>query len=84
MSVSNQMKALLEESEEMDLSAIIPQLVLGMEAMGLDPSEEDGQKKFVQILKLLSGSKKAALISGMKKFTSSKAKGALKAAKASV
>ena len=87
--VTERMEALLEEAatagaEELDLSGFTQPLVLAMDTMGLDSQDKKDQQKFMQILKLLSGSKKAMLSSAMMKFTSSKAKSALKAAKAAV
>lgn len=78
-----------EEAEEsmgasMDVAAIVPQLVLAMDAAGMDPSDKDQQAEFVSMLKLLAGAKKSELMKAMKTYSSSKAKKAMKAAKAAI
>lgn len=79
-----------EEAEEsamamsMDIDAIVPQIVLAMDAAGLDPSDAQQQAEFVAMLKLLAGAKKPALMKAMKTYSSSKARKAVKAAKASI
>jgi hypothetical protein len=85
MSVTPKMLALLgEENERMpDPKVLIPQLVLAMEAAGMDPGDEGHQEIFIGMLKKLVSSK-AALLKGMKMFNASKALKALKVAKAAV
>jgi hypothetical protein len=80
------MKSLLseaEESVEIEMKAALPQLILAMDAMGLDPQNDEHQEQFVAMLKKLV-TNKSKLMSAMKMFSASKAKKALKAAKASV
>jgi hypothetical protein len=87
MTIADKMQNLLSEAEEggdMDMKKVLPQLVLAMEAMGMDPADEEHQKQFIGVLKALVGPKKAALMKAMKSFSGAKASKALKAAKASV
>jgi len=85
MSVSIKMLALLgEENEPMpDPKVLIPQLVLAMDAAGMDPGDEGHQEIFIGMLKKLITSK-SALLKGMKMFNASRATKALKIAKAAI
>lgn len=86
MSVVERMQNLLSEAEEgmdMDMKKVLPQLVLAMDAMGMDPADEEHQKQFIGMLKKIV-SNKAGLMKAMKGFSASKATKALKAAKAAV
>ena len=87
MAIADKMQILLSEAEEggeMDMKKVLPQLALAMEAMGMDPADEEHQQKFIAVLKMLAGPKKAALMKALKSFSGAKASKALKAAKASV
>lgn len=85
MNITPKMLALLgEENESMpDPKVLIPQLVLAMDAAGMDPGDEGHQEIFIGMLKKLVSSK-AALLKAMKMFNASKATKALKAAKAAI
>lgn len=74
--------ASVPESENIDV--IVPQLVLAMDAAGMDPSDKDQQDKFLAMLKLLAGAKKSELMKAMKTYSSSKARKAVKAAKSAI
>lgn len=86
MSVADRMKNILgeaEESVEIEMKAALPQLVLAMDAMGLDPQDEAHQEQFVALLKKLI-TNKSKLMAAMKMFSASKAKKAVKAAKSTL
>ena len=86
MTITPKMLALLgeENTEGMpDPKILIPQLVLAMDAAGMDPGDEGHQEIFISMLKKLITSK-AALLKGMKMFNTSRAAKALKVAKAAV
>ena len=93
--VSAQMKALLGEDtvgeqEEMDgevevnMKALAPQLILAMQAMGLDPGDEEHLDAFMKTLKVMATSKANILKVALRRWTGAKAKQAVKIAKATV
>lgn len=93
--VTVQMKALLGEDtvgeqEEMDaevevnMKALAPQLVLAMQAMGLDPGDEEHLDAFLKTLKVMATSKANILKVALRRWTGAKAKAAVKVAKASL
>ena len=84
MTVATKMLTLLGEERDLpDPKVLVPQLVLAMETLGMDPGDEGHQEIFVGMLKKLV-TNKAALLKGMKGFTASKAAKALKATKTAV
>jgi hypothetical protein len=85
MQITSKMLALLGEEEvpKERIAALLPQLVLAMDAIGLDPKDEMHQEVFIGILKQLS-TNKSALLKAMKTFSGAKATKAVKAAKASL
>lgn len=89
MSVYERMQSILEEAEmgaegaELDMKAALPQLVLAMDAMGLDPKSEDDQAKFFALLKKMVSSK-ASLMKAMRTFSAGKARTAVKAARSTL
>jgi hypothetical protein len=93
--VTVQMKALLGEDtvgeqEEMDaevevnMKALAPQLILAMQAMGLDPGDEDHLDAFMKTLKVMATSKANILKVALRRWTGAKAKAAVKVAKATL
>lgn len=73
-----------EESASVDyFDALIPQLVLAMDAAGMDPSDKDQQMEFIQLLKKIH-LRPGLLVKAMKNYSSSKASKAMKAAKAAI
>lgn len=93
--VTVQMKALLGEDtvgeqEEMDaevevnMKALAPQLILAMQAMGLDPGDEDHLEAFMKTLKVMATSKANILKVALRRWTGAKAKAAVKVAKATL
>lgn len=89
MSVSERMQAILEEAAEegmgveMDMKSALPQLVLAMDAMGLDPKAEEDQDKFFAFLKKMA-TNKSALMKAMRTYSAGKATKAIKVAKAAI
>lgn len=87
MNITEKMQSLISEAEEgsmdVEMKAVLPQLVLAMQAMGMDPHDEEHQDKFIGMLKKLA-TNKAALMRSMKMFTGMKAKKAIKTARETV
>lgn len=94
-SVTSQMKALLGEDTvgeqeemdaeiEVDMKALAPQLILAMQAMGLDPGSEEHLDAFLKTLKVMATSKSNLLKVALRRWTGAKAKAAVKVAKAAV
>lgn len=88
MGISENMKALLNEAEEgkaieIDTKAAMMQLALAMDALGLDPQDEDAQEGFIHFLKQMA-TNKATLKRAFSNFSAAKAAKAVKAAKATV
>jgi hypothetical protein len=75
-----------EGSEEVDvnLKALAPQLVLAMQTMGLDPSEEEHIDAFLKSLKTLATSKSTLLKQALKRWSGARASKAVKLAKAAL
>lgn len=73
-------------SEDTDLSVkkVIPQLVLAMQALGLDTSDEEQLDQFLKMLKVLATSKSQMVKTAIKHWSGSKATRALRVAKKSV
>ena len=88
--VRNRMQALLDETEvpafEMDMSVkrIVPQLVLAMQALGLDTSDEEQLDEFLKTLKALATSKSQLVKSAIKHWSGAKSGRALRIAKKAV
>lgn len=82
MNITERMAALIEEMDEGagDPKILIPQLVLAMDAAGMDPGDEGHQEIFIGMLKKLV-TNKAALLKAMKHHTAARAAKALKVAK---
>lgn len=86
MSVTEQMKALLEEGDagsDSEMKMVLPQLVSAMMSIGLDPQDDDNQDHFIAMLKMVVMNK-AKLKKAMNSFTGAKAAKAVKVAKASL
>lgn len=88
MSVTEKMQAILGESSdessvEIEVKAILPQLLLVMRALGLDPTDEAAQEAFVGVLKKLV-TNKTALLKAMRANKDVAAKKAFKAAKSAM
>lgn len=86
MNAADRMRALLEEMEEGasgDPKVLVPQLVLAMDAVGMDPGDEGHQQMFIAMLKKLI-TNKSALTKAMKSYNASRAAKALKVAKMGV
>lgn len=93
--VTAQMKALLGEDtvgeqEEMDaevevnMKALAPQLILAMQAMGMDPGNEEHLDAFLKTLKVMATSKANILKVALRRWTGAKAAKAVKVAKATL
>lgn len=86
MNIADRMRALLEEMDEGasgDPKVLVPQLVLAMDAVGMDPGDEGHQEIFFAMLKKLA-TNKSALLKAMKNYNASRAAKALKVAKMGV
>lgn len=84
MAISERMLSLLgEESEDIEMKSALPQLVLAMQSMGLDPSDDAAQDQFISFLKKLTTNKNA-LKRAMGKFSGNVAAKAMKVAKGSM
>ena len=93
--IREQMKELLGEGnwgeqEEMDaevevnMKALAPQLVLAMQAMGLDTASDEHLEAFMKTLKVMATSKANILKVAMRRWTGAKAMKAVKLAKATL
>lgn len=89
--VRNRMEGLLAEFDEpaseqaeMNTKAVIAQLVLAMQAVGLDPSDEDQLDQFMKLLKTLATTKSQMVKTAIKQWTGAKASRALRIAKKAV
>lgn len=72
------------DSDEVSMKALAPQLILAMQAMGLDMSNDDHIDQFLKTLKTLATSKSSLLKMALKRWSPSKATKALKVAKATL
>lgn len=93
--VTSQMKALLGEDTvgeqeemdaevEVDMKALAPQLILAMQALGLDPGEEEHIDSFMKTLKVMSTSKANLMKVALRRWTGAKAAKAVKLAKSTL
>jgi len=67
-----------------NLKPLIQQLLLGMQAIGLDSSNDDDVESYLKMLKMVATTKKAMFMTAMKQFSGSRATRAVKAAKMSL
>jgi len=81
--ITSSMLSLLDEQEMPDAKIVVPQLVLAMDALGMDPGDEGQQEVFIGMLKKLV-TNKSALLKGMRTYNAAKAAKALKVARTAV
>lgn len=87
--IRNKMMALMSETDEgekpeANMKLVIAQLVLAMQAVGLDPSDEDQLDQFMKMLKTLATTKATMVKTAIKNWSGAKASKALRLAKKSV
>lgn len=86
--IRSQMQALLDENseEQIDLNAkqVVAQLVLAMQAVGLDPKDDEQLDQFMKLLKTLATTKAQMVKSSIKNWSGAKASKAFRAAKKAV
>lgn len=84
LNIKDWVKTAEAEDSELDTKAVIAQLVLAMQAVGLDPSDEDQLNQFMKLLKTLATSKAQMVKTAIKNWTGAKAGRALRIAKKAV
>lgn len=90
MTIRTRMTALLGETEaaaeqaDLDTKAVIAQLVLAMQAVGLDPNDDDQLDQFMKLLKTLATTKSQMVKTAIRNWSSAKAGRALRTAKKAV
>lgn len=72
------------EDEALNTKAVIAQLVLAMQASGLDPTDEKQLDKFMKLLKTLATTKAQMVKTAIKSWNGSKSARALRVAKKAV
>jgi len=69
---------------DLPLKPLIQQLLLGMQAIGVDAGDDDAVEEYLKTLKMVATTKKAMFMTALKQFSGSRATRAVKAAKASL
>lgn len=87
--IRERMTSLLDEADsveqtDMSVKKVVPQLVLAMQALGLDTSDEDQLDEFLKTLKTLATTKSMMVKTAIKHWTGAKAGRALRIVKKAV
>ena len=87
--IRERMTPLLDEADsveqtDMSVKKVVPQLVLAMQALGLDTSDEEQLDEFLKTLKTLATTKSMMVKAAIKHWTGAKAGRALRIVKKAV
>lgn len=84
LNIKDWVKGAESETAALNTKAVIAQLVLAMQAVGLDPADEEQLDQFMKLLKTLATNKAQMVKAAIKNWSGAKASRALRVAKKAI